>query len=483
VQIRRTAAVIALISSGLISISPGLAGAQANAISIPSPFCRARTTPISTAPATLAQQTTVPNTGGRVLDLVLNSPAMQDQQHVDVLLPRHYDPATKYPVLYLLHGAGGSYDDWVRMGVENDIDYTSTADHLGPFITVMPDDGAWGFYTDWYGADLNTSATAPIPAWSTYDIDELIPFIDSHFPVITTRSGRAIAGLSMGGYGAMSYAARYPDLFSAAGSFSGVTDLDLAGPVGGESLNLLSTAFTRGPPNQCVWGDTITQGVRFHAGDPTYLASNLASTSLFVASGNGQQGPYDTPTSESTVADGAEESLIYLLNEAFTSALSANGVTYTKYFYGNGTHSWGYWLRDLAHFLPQMSAAFTQPKTVSTTAPFTYRSVDTSFEIHGYQFSINHDAEAFTYLNSAGPDALTAIGTGTVSVLTPPNYIPGGSYRVTDNAVSTIVKANQQGQLSYQIGLGPPTPLQQFFFTSNDPNGFPIAYVTVARLK
>ncbi len=81
----------------------------------------------------------------------------------------------------------------------------------------------------------------------------------------------------------------------AAGSFSGAVDTDLDFPVGGEGLNLLSSFFTQGLPEQCIWGDTLTQGVRWHADDPTYQAQNLQGLSLFVASGNGQAGPYDTP--------------------------------------------------------------------------------------------------------------------------------------------------------------------------------------------
>jgi S-formylglutathione hydrolase FrmB len=421
------------------------------------------------------------NTGGRVLSLVLNSPAMGDKQLVNVLLPKNYDASgdTKYPVLYLLHGAGGSYRDWVAKGVEQDIDYTSTADHLGPFITVMPDDGPWGFYTDWYGTDIGATASGPPPAWSTYDINELIPWVDGHFPVLATRSGRAIAGLSMGGFGAMSYAARYPDLFSSAASFSGVTDTDIDYPIGGEALNLLSAAFTRGPPETCIWGDPVTQGVSWHADDPTYLAQNLASLSLFVASGNGQAGMYDTPGTESTTEDGLIESVVYAMNQSFTAALSGDGVAYTKYFYGAGTHSWGYWLRDLAHFLPQMSAVFAHPQPLSTRAPFSFRTVDTNFSTHGYRFSIAHAAEAFTYLSNVAPGGLSVIGTGALTVLTPANYDPGDIYEVSVNSVRQSVRANPAGKLSFTVNLGRPSTLQQMAFTGNDPDSFPRAQVTI----
>jgi S-formylglutathione hydrolase FrmB len=485
---RLSAVTCALALFGVLLVAPAAAGTAevpgdiaAAGISVPSPLCHPRSTPIPSGPARLVSQSTVPGYGGRVLSVVLDSPAMEDQQHVYVLLPRNYDAggATRYPVLYLLHGAGGSYKDWVDMGVENDIDYTSAADHLGPFITVMPDDGAWGFYTDWYGTDLDSSSTAPPPAWTTYDIDELIPWVDGHFPVDTGRDGRAIAGLSMGGFGSMSYAARYPDLFSVAGSFSGVTDTDIDYPAGGEALNLLSSAFTHGPPNQCIWGDTITQGVLWHAGDPTYLASNLAGMSLFVASGNGQPGVYDKAGSTSTEEDGLIESLVYDMNEGFASALAADNIPFTKYFYGAGTHSWGYWLRDLAHFLPQMAGVFANPPPAAPTAPFDFRTVATNFSTHGFDFSVDHLAEAFTYLTGVGPGGLSVVGTGVLTIQTPSDYTPGGSYEVTTNGAARPERADADGRLTFTVNLGAPVPLQQFDFTGNDPNSFPHAEVVI----
>ena len=89
----------------------------------------------------------------------------------------------------------------------------------------MPDAGQGGFYSDWY----NAGAGGP-PKWETYHVGQLIPYVDAHYPTVAARGGRAIAGLCMGGFGAMSYAARHPDLFVAAASFSGAVDnMDPAG--------------------------------------------------------------------------------------------------------------------------------------------------------------------------------------------------------------------------------------------------------------
>jgi S-formylglutathione hydrolase FrmB len=459
----------------------GARTAPASAVNVPTPTCVARSTPIPSGPATLASQTTMPGYGGRLLKVVLNSPAMGDQQPVYVLLPPNYDPsgAVKYPVLYLLHGSGGSYADWINHGVEDDIDYTTVADHLVPFITVMPSDGTWGYYTNWYGNDLTDNLSKPPPAWETYDIDELIPWVDGHFPVNASRSGRAIAGLSMGGFGAMSYASRYPDLFAAAGSFSGVTDTDIDYPVGGELLNALSVAFTESTPDLCVWGDPVLQSAVWHGGDPDYLASNLADTSLFVASGNGNAGTYDKP-GETEEVDGAIESFIYSMNQQFAAALTTDHIAFTKYFYGAGTHSWGYWLRDLAHFLPQLSAVFSHPTTAHPT-DFSFRTVDTAFSEWGYSFGVQHVAEDFTYLNNVSPSAMTVTGTGVLSVSTPPNYVPGGFYRIAITPIggsgslpvtNLSLEADSSGHLSYVINLGGPDLVQQFDFSDAVPAGF-----------
>ena len=126
------------------------------------------------------------------------------------------------PVLYLLHGADSDDTSWTRFGDAERI--TARA----PMIVVMPDGGAHGWYTDWY------EGAAPVqPRWETYHVAELVPWIDATYRTIAARRGRAIAGLSMGGYGALSYAARHPGTFAAAASFSGALEAaDVLSPLG-----------------------------------------------------------------------------------------------------------------------------------------------------------------------------------------------------------------------------------------------------------
>src|SRR5204863_156120 len=124
------------------------------------------------------------------------------------------------------------------------------------------DDGADGSYSDWYGSVIGTGERAP--AWETYHVKELIPFIDATFPTAVDRSHRFIAGLSSGGHGAMKYAAIYPQLFGAAGEFSGALDVRL--PLGARGVRRVGLELHRAPrlARVRVSGGRVRGGLRRH---------------------------------------------------------------------------------------------------------------------------------------------------------------------------------------------------------------------------
>lgn len=126
----------------------------------------------------------------------------------NVILPGDYSvsTATRYPVLYLLHGWAGHYNDWATR--------TNVADYASPYgiILVMPE-GNNGWYTD--------SATIANDKYESYIIQELIPDVQQRYRTIESRYGRGIAGLSMGGYGALKFGLKSPGTFAFAGSLSG----------------------------------------------------------------------------------------------------------------------------------------------------------------------------------------------------------------------------------------------------------------------
>src|SRR6476646_4978781 len=129
-----------------------------------------------------------------------------------VLLPDGYEGSEeRYRALYLLHGLSGDYRDWSTR-----TDLARFARGL-PLLIVMPDgENAW--YTN--PADKG-------PRFEDYIADDLIKDVENKYRVIRARYGRAIAGLSMGGYGALKIALKRPGVFAAACGFSsalGVTD-------------------------------------------------------------------------------------------------------------------------------------------------------------------------------------------------------------------------------------------------------------------
>ena len=106
-------------------------------------------------------------------------------------------------MLYLLHGCCDTYDSWTR---STDVEQLA---QLRDVLVVMPEGGDVGFYSNWLDG----------PAWQDFHLRELPRILELGYGAGTRR---AIAGLSMGGLGAMDYAARRPRAFRAAASFSGV---------------------------------------------------------------------------------------------------------------------------------------------------------------------------------------------------------------------------------------------------------------------
>lgn len=190
----------------------------------------------------------------------------------------------------------------------------------------MPSDGNGGWCTNWYNGGLGGP-----PEWETFHIDQLIPWVDASYRTIAARSGRAIAGVSTGGFCAMSYAARYPDMFVWAGSFSGavniVNTLAVVAVIAAEAI-----ADGGGPLS--VFGSPVTNQIVWQAGNPVNLAANLQSMDLYLATGNGQPGPLDPP---------------------------GTGINLVWNYYGPGTHTWPYWQRDLTQALPLILATFANP--------------------------------------------------------------------------------------------------------------------------
>lgn len=158
-----------------------------------------------------------PSYGAHVDTLAIQSPSMQKVVKAAVLLPDSYKGANKaYPVIYLLHGGQGSYRDWLSKTGDKLLLHKLAEQYQ--LIIVMPDAGLMSYYFD--------SPLDKTSQYETFVSKELIEKIDGMYNTIKDRKGRIIAGLSMGGHGAMYLSTRHPGLYCAAGSMSGVMDLN-----------------------------------------------------------------------------------------------------------------------------------------------------------------------------------------------------------------------------------------------------------------
>jgi len=150
--------------------------------------------------------------------IVIPSKVMQKEYKAVIVLPDSYASGNKnYPVLYLLHGGYGHFDDWIKKTAETKL-IQKISDEYN-FIVVMPEGETFSYY-------INSPVTKE-SQFESYITKEVVEKIDNSYRTIRNRKGRAITGLSMGGYGALYLSARHPDLYCAAGSMSGALNPDM----------------------------------------------------------------------------------------------------------------------------------------------------------------------------------------------------------------------------------------------------------------
>lgn len=243
-----------------------------------------------------------------------------------VWLPTDYAMSTRqYPVLYLLHGLTGDENDWWAR--------SRLAEYAARYelIIITP-----GVGDSWYA----NSATNEQARYEDAIIKDLIPSVDSRYRTVAAREGRAIAGLSMGGLGAIKFALRYPQMFVFAGSFSGAFDVPLTATLGkkpsARMLNELRAVF--GGPNSRTRRDNDVYALLKQP-----LPAGASVPYLYVSTGKSDPLPQ--------VSDS---------NPRFAEALRTSKLKY-EYNERPGTHDWRFWdseieimLGRLCVFMPQM---------------------------------------------------------------------------------------------------------------------------------
>ena len=251
------------------------------------------------------------------------APARDNALRVNVLLPDGYDGRREFPVLYLLHGHGDAYDHWAN---PQRGDVAAIAAGLGA-IVVMPE-GARGWYANWWKEGRRAE-----PAWERYHLEELIPLVERRLRIRPGRRWHAIAGLSMGGLGALYYASQRPGYFGSAASFSGAISIQRPEwPAGFD---------TQGERHQDVYGDPAGNRFYWTGHNPVALVENLVHTRVYLTVGDG------TPPEPDNGFGSVAEVELRQHADDFAAAARAAGVPVT-YVPLAGIHDWPYWRRHLA---------------------------------------------------------------------------------------------------------------------------------------
>jgi len=170
------------------------------------------------APPQVAAVAPSGDTGAEVRQERFESKALGERRDYLVVLPPGYDAERKkpYPVVYLLHGLGGTPADWLTYAhMDRELARLVASRAIAPMVLVAPD-GDNAYWTDHLG-----TPGKPGPRWGTYVAADVLAEVEGRFNVRRDRAGRAIAGASMGGHGAMSAALMHPDRFGAVVSLAG----------------------------------------------------------------------------------------------------------------------------------------------------------------------------------------------------------------------------------------------------------------------
>ena len=164
---------------------------------------------------------------GDIAKVWYDSPTLKMKRRMTIYTPAGYDKGGKYPVLYLLHGAGGDENAWSELGRAAQIlDNLIATGKAKPMIVVMPNGntdtqaapGEWsrGMYQPSFMRSVDQKPVATMDE----SFPDIIKYVESHYRVAKDKKHRAICGLSMGGYHSFATSKRYPDTFNYIGLFS-----------------------------------------------------------------------------------------------------------------------------------------------------------------------------------------------------------------------------------------------------------------------
>jgi putative tributyrin esterase len=245
-----------------------------------------------------------------------------------VLYPVNYqrgeNAQKRFPVLYLLHGFSGHNTNWIEK-----TRLALYATHYDVFIVFV--EGNDGWYTD--------SATVPSDKYESYIVQELIPEIEKRFRVSIEREGRAVAGLSMGGYGAVKFGFKYPEKFALVAAMSGAFDA-----ASWKDSEL--TAF-----------ESIRQSINKTFGptnSPTRVSNDLIRLTREASPGQITALPF-------VYLDCGTEDFLFQTNRNYSALLVERKIPH-EFRQLPGSHAWSYWDQQIQEILKLTARRLAPPK-------------------------------------------------------------------------------------------------------------------------
>lgn len=192
---------------------------------------------------------------GTVSRIWYDSPALGLERRMTVYTPAGYETSGKrYPVLYLLHGMGGDEEAWISLGRTAQIlDNLIAQGKAKPMIVVMPNGNASQEAAPGESSRGMVPPTMQLPKAmeGSYEqaFPEIVKFIDKNYRTIKSKSGRAIAGLSMGGFHSLHISKQYPDMFNYIGLFSAaiMPNKEVSSPIYENMEGKLKVQFDKNP--------------------------------------------------------------------------------------------------------------------------------------------------------------------------------------------------------------------------------------------
>ncbi|QRR03539.1 alpha/beta hydrolase [Dyadobacter sandarakinus] len=262
--------------------------------------------------------------------LKIQSSVMGKEMRYNIYLPADYDKTDRsYPVLYLLHGYSDDETGWTQFGEAQQIaDKAIESGDATSMIIVMPDAGVT-FYMNSYDGKAK---------YEDYFVNEFIPHIESAYRIRKKKEFRAVAGLSMGGYGTMLLAMKHPDLFVAAAPMSGAfwSDDDIANMPAERWDGLMATLFGKAAPGKAR------------------LSEHWYKNSIFKII---ETTPLDKLKSVKYYIDCGDDDFLIKGNMALHGAMLDKAIPH-EFRVRNGGHTWTYWRTALPEVMKFATQSF-----------------------------------------------------------------------------------------------------------------------------